>query len=38
MTWQRAFHLVRMHLDAGEELSTEAGQVLRQGKGLERWV
>lgn len=38
VTWQRAFHLVRMHLDAGEALPTEAGEVLRQGEDLGRWV
>ncbi|WP_245685716.1 DEAD/DEAH box helicase [Streptomyces yerevanensis] len=36
--WQRAFHLVRMHLDAGEALPTTAGEVLRQGEDLGRWV
>lgn len=38
VTWQRAFHLVRMHLDAGGALPTEAGEVLRQGEDLGRWV
>jgi hypothetical protein len=38
VTWQRCFHLVRMHLDAGETLPTEAGEVLRQGEDLGRWV
>ncbi|MFF8960766.1 Helicase associated domain protein [Streptomyces sp. NPDC014894] len=38
VTWQRGFHLVRMHLDAGEALPTEAGEVLRQGEDLGRWV
>ncbi|MEV0581261.1 Helicase associated domain protein [Streptomyces sp. NPDC050392] len=38
VTWQRCFHLVRMHLDAGEALPTEAGDVLRQGEDLGRWV
>ncbi|MFJ9623334.1 Helicase associated domain protein [Streptomyces sp. NPDC101181] len=38
LTWQRAFHLVRMHLDAGEALPTGAGEVLRQGEDLGRWV
>ncbi|MGX1886300.1 helicase associated domain-containing protein [Streptomyces sp. NPDC055287] len=38
VTWQRAFHLVRMHLDAGGTLPTEAGEVLRQGEDLGRWV
>lgn len=38
VTWQRSFHLVRMHLDAGGALPTEAGEVLRQGEDLGRWV
>ncbi|MEU4800380.1 Helicase associated domain protein [Streptomyces sp. NPDC023327] len=38
VTWQRSFHLVRMHLDAGEALPTEAGDVVRQGEDLGRWV
>ncbi|MFF8196640.1 helicase associated domain-containing protein [Streptomyces bobili] len=38
VTWQRCFHLVRMHLDAGETLPTQAGEVLRQGEDLGRWV
>ncbi|MEV7203508.1 DEAD/DEAH box helicase [Streptomyces griseoluteus] len=38
VTWQRCFHLVRMHLDAGEALPTEAGEVLRLGEDLGRWV
>ncbi|MEV0040602.1 Helicase associated domain protein [Streptomyces sp. NPDC050804] len=38
VTWQRCFHLVRMHRDAGEALPTEAGGVLRQGEDLGRWV
>ncbi|WP_421673918.1 Helicase associated domain protein, partial [Streptomyces griseofuscus] len=38
VTWQRCFHLVRMHLDAGEALPTEAGDVVRQGADLGRWV
>ncbi|WNI27350.1 Helicase associated domain protein [Streptomyces sp. ITFR-16] len=38
VTWQRSFHLVRMHLDAGGTLPTEAGEVLRQGEDLGRWV
>lgn len=38
VTWQRSFHLVRIHLDAGEALPTEAGAVLRQGEDLGRWV
>ncbi|GGK31040.1 hypothetical protein GCM10011583_73660 [Streptomyces camponoticapitis] len=38
ITWQRSFHLVRMHLDAGGTLPTEASEVLRQGEDLGRWV
>lgn len=38
VTWQRCFHLVRMHLDAGEALPTEAGDVVRRGADLGRWV
>ncbi|WP_443044844.1 Helicase associated domain protein [Streptomyces sp. Go40/10] len=36
--WQRAFHLVRQHLQAGGELPTEPGVVVHQGEGLGRWV
>ncbi|MFH9250853.1 Helicase associated domain protein [Streptomyces lydicus] len=36
--WQRAFHLTRTHLNAGEALPTTAGEVLRQGEDLGRWV
>lgn len=38
VTWQLCFYLVRMHLDAGEALPSEAGEVLRQGEDLGRWV
>ncbi len=38
VTWQRAFHLVRMHLDTDGTLPTEAGDVVRQGEDLGRWV
>ncbi|WP_123459607.1 DEAD/DEAH box helicase [Streptomyces sp. PanSC19] len=38
VTWQRCFHLVRMHLDADEALPTETGDVVRQGEDLGRWV
>lgn len=38
VTWQRCFHLVRQHLDAGEVLPAEAGDVVRQGEDLGRWV
>ncbi|MET8819760.1 DEAD/DEAH box helicase [Streptomyces rochei] len=36
--WQRAFHLVRLHLDAGLPLPTSPGAVVRQGEDLGRWV
>ncbi|GAA3246952.1 hypothetical protein GCM10020256_74900 [Streptomyces thermocoprophilus] len=36
--WQRAFHLVRLHLEAGGELPTEPGDVVHQGEDLGRWV
>ncbi|MGW9328261.1 Helicase associated domain protein [Streptomyces koyangensis] len=36
--WQRAFHLVRQHLDAGGTLPTAPGQSVRQGEDLGRWV
>lgn len=38
VTWQRCFHLVRMHLDTGKTLPTKAGEILRQGEDLGRWV
>ncbi|MFG2894952.1 Helicase associated domain protein [Streptomyces sp. NPDC048248] len=38
VTWQRSFHLTRLHLGAGEALPTEAGEVVRQGEDLGRWV
>ncbi|MFE0686432.1 Helicase associated domain protein [Streptomyces sp. NPDC058961] len=38
VTWQRAFHLVRVHLDSGEALPTEVGDLVRQGEDLGRWV
>lgn len=38
VTWQRCFHLVRMHLDSGEALPTEADGVVRRGEDLGRWV
>lgn len=38
VTWQRSFHLVRQHLDAGEALPTETDKVVRQGEDLGRWV
>ncbi|MFG2360015.1 Helicase associated domain protein [Streptomyces sp. NPDC048521] len=36
--WQRAFHLVRLHLEAGGELPTSPGGVVHQGEDLGRWV
>ncbi|MFC7924559.1 DEAD/DEAH box helicase [Streptomyces cinereoruber] len=36
--WQRAFHLVRQHLDEGGALPVAAGEVVRQGEDLGRWV
>jgi hypothetical protein len=36
--WQRAFHLVRQHLQAGGELPMEPGTVVHQGEDLGRWV
>ncbi|MGW1093382.1 helicase associated domain-containing protein, partial [Streptomyces sp. NPDC002596] len=38
VTWQRCFHLTRLHLDAGGTLPTAAGEVVRQGEDLGRWV
>ncbi|MFF1415819.1 helicase, partial [Streptomyces sp. NPDC058289] len=38
VTWQRCFHLVRQHLDAGQALPTVVGEVVRQGEDLGRWV
>ncbi|MFJ7067913.1 helicase associated domain-containing protein [Streptomyces sp. NPDC101115] len=39
VAWQRAFHLPRLHLDeAGSELPTKPGVVVRQGEDLGRWV
>ncbi|WP_331724175.1 Helicase associated domain protein (plasmid) [Streptomyces longwoodensis] len=36
--WQRCFHLVRQHLQAGGQLPTSPGMVVRQGEDLGRWV
>ncbi|MFF6954842.1 Helicase associated domain protein [Streptomyces iakyrus] len=36
--WQRAFHLVRQHLDAGGALPASPGEVVHQGEDLGRWV
>ncbi|MFF1343325.1 helicase associated domain-containing protein [Streptomyces sp. NPDC058290] len=38
VTWWRCFHLVRQHLEAGQALPTKAGEVVRQGENLGRWV
>ncbi|WP_331730502.1 Helicase associated domain protein [Streptomyces sp. NBC_01174] len=38
VTWQRTFHLTRLHLEAGEPLPTRPGQALAQGEDLGRWV
>jgi superfamily II DNA or RNA helicase len=38
VTWQRCFHLTRLHLDAGGTLPTAPGDVVRQGEDLGRWV
>ncbi|MFF7535118.1 helicase associated domain-containing protein [Streptomyces bobili] len=36
--WQRAFHLVRQHLEAGGELPGSPGQVMHRGEDLGRWA
>ncbi|WP_442819725.1 helicase associated domain-containing protein [Streptomyces sp. NBC_00841] len=36
--WQRAFHLVRQHLEAHRVLPTAPGETLHQGEDLGRWV
>ncbi|MEY9490886.1 hypothetical protein RKD26_006680 [Streptomyces calvus] len=36
--WQRVFHLVQLHLEAGHPLPTEPGDVVHQGEDLGRWV
>ncbi|MFI9255806.1 helicase associated domain-containing protein [Streptomyces sp. NPDC053069] len=36
--WQRAFHLTRLHLEAGGELPMSPGKVVHQGEDLGRWV
>lgn len=38
VAWQRCFHLVRQHLDEGRTLPTTAGDAVRQGEDLGRWV
>ncbi|MEU9796377.1 Helicase associated domain protein [Streptomyces sparsogenes] len=36
--WQRWFHLVRLHLEAGGALPMSPGEVVHQGEDLRRWV
>ncbi|WP_344543941.1 DEAD/DEAH box helicase [Streptomyces levis] len=36
--WQRAFHLTRLHLEAGGALPMEPGVVVHQGEDLGRWA
>lgn len=38
VAWQRCFHLVRLHLEAGGTLPTAPGEAVRQGEDLGRWV
>ncbi|RST06814.1 DEAD/DEAH box helicase [Streptomyces sp. WAC05374] len=38
VTWQRCFHLTWKHLEAGGTLPTRAGETVRQGEDLGRWV
>ncbi|WP_078987863.1 DEAD/DEAH box helicase [Streptomyces sp. XY332] len=38
ISWQRAFHLTRVHLDAGGGLPLAPGEVVVQGEDLGRWV
>ncbi|MFD7258614.1 Helicase associated domain protein [Streptomyces sp. NPDC059874] len=38
ISWQRAFHLTRVHLDAGGRLPLAPGEVLVQGEDLGAWV
>ncbi|MFC8226344.1 Helicase associated domain protein [Streptomyces sp. NPDC057287] len=38
VTWQRTFHLTRLHLEAGEPLPTRPRQAVAQGEDLGRWV
>ncbi|MGW5869094.1 Helicase associated domain protein [Streptomyces sp. NPDC055239] len=38
VTWQRCFHLVRLHLEAGRPLPTSPGDVMHQSEDLGRWV
>ncbi|MFF9006803.1 Helicase associated domain protein [Streptomyces goshikiensis] len=38
VSWQRAFHLTRVHLDAGGRLPAGPGEVLVQGEDLGLWL
>ncbi|MGK5450305.1 Helicase associated domain protein [Streptomyces radiopugnans] len=38
VAWQRCFHLARLHLQGGQMLPEEAGQVVVQGEDLGRWA
>jgi hypothetical protein len=38
VTWQRAFHLTRLHLEAGGPLPTAPGDIMRQGEDLGQWA
>ncbi|MFI2122799.1 hypothetical protein ACH45E_16705 [Streptomyces sp. NPDC020299] len=38
MEWQRAVHLVRLHLEAGRRLPTNRGDVAHQDEDLGRWA
>ncbi|MBT2454800.1 DEAD/DEAH box helicase [Streptomyces sp. ISL-86] len=38
ISWQRAFHLTRVHLDAGGRLPLGPGEVVVQGEDLGLWV
>lgn len=38
ISWQRAFHLTRVHLDAGGRLPLGPGEVVAQGEDLGLWV
>ncbi|WP_351237523.1 Helicase associated domain protein [Streptomyces sp. NPDC002133] len=38
VSWQRAFHLTRQHLEVGGQLPTTPGKVLVQSEDLGRWV
>ncbi|MCC0094255.1 Helicase associated domain protein [Streptomyces flavotricini] len=38
VSWQRAFHLTRVHLDEGGRLPLAPGEVVVQGEDLGRWV